>query len=87
MRENMERQGMEGNNLLHFLDTPTAHYRRLVVFSGLLSDFIFIDAISCSIFRICPSGTCTFPRKWQFDGLLLFVLKDMRRISSPARWR
>lgn len=32
VRENMERQGMEGNNLLHFLDTPSAHYRRLVVF-------------------------------------------------------
>nr|CAB3461640.1 unnamed protein product [Digitaria exilis] len=24
----MEREGMEGNNLLHFLDTPSAHYRR-----------------------------------------------------------
>ncbi|OEL32303.1 putative ADP-ribosylation factor GTPase-activating protein AGD11 [Dichanthelium oligosanthes] len=24
----MEREGMEGNNLLHFLDTPSNHYRR-----------------------------------------------------------
>lgn len=24
----MEEKGMEGNNLLHFLDTPSAHYRR-----------------------------------------------------------
>lgn len=86
VREKMERQGMEGNNLLHFLDTPSAHYRRFVVFfTRLLSDFI--DAISCSIFRICSSWACTFPRKWQVVGLLLFVLKDMRRIWGPTRRR
>lgn len=32
----MEREGMEGNNLLHFLDTPSAHYRRYAFFSLLI---------------------------------------------------
>jgi len=75
----MERQGMEGNNLLHFLDTPSAHYR-LYASSTFPSMFWFIQSpvLYCAFLLL-------FPWDMQFDVLPLFLLKELRWIWS-RKW-
>lgn len=72
---------MEGNNLLHFLDTPSAHYRRCAFCPFWY--LIPFSVISCVILRwharflgICNLMFCP-----------LFLLKDMRWIWSRKWWR
>ena len=78
----MERDGMEGNNLLHFLDTPSAHYR-LYASSTFPSMFWFIQSpvLYCAFLLL-------FPWDMQFDVLPLFLLKELRWIWSRkwCRW-
>ena len=80
----MERDGMEGNNLLHFLDTPSAHYR-LYAFSTFRWSMIwFIQSLVLySAFLLFVSMGYAISC---FASLSL--LKELRRIWSRkwCRW-
>jgi hypothetical protein len=67
----MERDGMEGNNLLHFLDTPSAHYR-LYAFSTFRSVIWFIQSrvLYCAfliLWHVCFHGICNLMFRLSFS--------------------
>lgn len=73
-----EEERMEENNLLHFLDSPNAHYRRCRILSVYLSGFL----ANFSPFFV----HARFSKNFFFLSSSFFFIKEMWRIRIRAWW-